>query len=236
MQKRSELTRQALVRAATELIANGRLADAGLVNICRIAGVSRGALYHHFSSTAELVAEVYAQAHARTTALAEESFEGSGAGAPARFSATLGAAMGEDRLVRAGMRLSAEGSEEPPWLRDELLDRVHARVVEGARHGAATGRRGSSDARPEDLADLAVVVTAGLESLGHTDVRWWDPRTARRIWAMVLPLFEEAAGAEPAAAEPADTAEAAASGSASARAHDTADRGGTDGPGGTDQG
>lgn len=79
MQKRSELTRQALVRAATELIANGRLADAGLVNICRIAGVSRGALYHHFSSTAELVAEVYAQAHARTAALAEDSFEGSAA-------------------------------------------------------------------------------------------------------------------------------------------------------------
>ncbi|MCY0920585.1 TetR/AcrR family transcriptional regulator [Streptomyces sp. H27-G5] len=225
MQKRSELTRQALVRAATELIANGRLADAGLVNICRIAGVSRGALYHHFSSTAELVAEVYAQAHSRTAALAEDSFEGSAAGAPARFSAALGTAMSEDRLVRAGMRLSAEGSEEPPWLRDELLDRVHAKVVEGARHGGETGARGPSDTRPEDLADLAVVVTAGLESLGYTDVRWWDPRTARRIWAMVLPLFGEAVG----------TAETDASGSASVRADGTARADGTDGADGTGQ-
>lgn len=235
MQKRSELTRQALVRAATELIANGRLADAGLVNICRIAGVSRGALYHHFSSTAELVAEVYAQAHARTAALAEDSFEGSAAGAPARFSAALGTAMGEDRLVRAGMRLSAEGSEEPPWLRDELLDRVHAKVVEGARPGGEAGARGPSDSRPEDLADLAVVVTAGLESLGYTDVRWWDPRTARRIWAMVLPLFGEAAGAEAAGAEAVGTAETDASGSASVRAIGTARADGTDGADGTGQ-
>ncbi|MFD9378410.1 TetR family transcriptional regulator [Streptomyces sp. NPDC059999] len=235
MQKRSELTRQALVRAATELIANGRLADAGLVNICRIAGVSRGALYHHFSSTAELVAEVYAQAHARTAALAEDSFEGSPAGAPARFSAALGTAMGEDRLVRAGMRLSAEGSEEPPWLRDELLDRVHAKVVEGARPGGETGARGPSDSRPEDLADLAVVVTAGLESLGYTDVRWWDPRTARRIWAMVLPLFGEAAGAEAAGTEAVGTAETDASGSASVRAIGTARADGTDGADGTGQ-
>ncbi|MER6523571.1 TetR/AcrR family transcriptional regulator [Streptomyces sp. NPDC001553] len=230
MQKRSELTRQALVRAATELIANGRLADAGLVNICRIAGVSRGALYHHFSSTAELVAEVYAQAHARTAALAEDSFQGSAAGAPARFSAALGAAMGEDRLVRAGMRLSAEGSEEPPWLRDELLDRVHAKVVERARHDGASGTRGSSDTRPEDLADLAVVVTAGLESLGYTDVRWWDPRTARRIWAMVLPLLGEVVGAETAGTSEVDTP-----GSASTRADTTARADGPDGADGTDQ-
>ncbi|MER6393823.1 TetR/AcrR family transcriptional regulator [Streptomyces sp. NPDC059382] len=230
MQKRSELTRQALVRAATELIANGRLADAGLVNICRIAGVSRGALYHHFSSTAELVAEVYAQAHARTAVLAEDSFQGSATGAPARFSAALGAAMGEDRSVRAGMRLNAEGSEEPPWLRDELLDRVHAKVVEGARHDGASDARGSSDTRPEDLADLAVVVTAGLESLGYTDVRWWDPRTARRIWAMVLPLLGEVVGAERA-----DTAEVDAPGSASARADTTARADCPDGADGTDQ-
>jgi hypothetical protein len=42
---------------------------------------------------------------------------------------------------------------------------------------------------PEDLADLAVVVAAGLESLGHTDAEWWDPKTSKRLWVLLRPLF-----------------------------------------------
>ncbi|MFE2286530.1 TetR family transcriptional regulator [Streptomyces sp. NPDC059443] len=187
MQKQSGRTRQALVRATVELLANGRFADAGLVNICRLAGVSRGALYHHFSSTSELVAEVHAQAKARTAVLAGHSSAGTAAGAPERFSVALGAAMGEEELVRAGMRVAANGSGEPPWLRDEVLARVRAQVLAGAPDGEGDEDRADREA----LADLAVVVTAGLESLGYTDGRWWDPATAERIWAMLRPLFAE---------------------------------------------
>ncbi|MGW1764825.1 TetR family transcriptional regulator [Streptomyces sp. NPDC002073] len=221
MQKRSDQTRQALVRAAAELIANGRFADAGLVNICRRAGVSRGALYHHFSSTAELMAEVYAQAQARTAVLAEQAFAGAGAEAPARFSIALGAAMREEYLVRAGMQVGPDGTDGPPRLRDELLALVHDRVTRGAPGaaepadlaglsdlGELSDLGGLSDlgeigahreigelAEPADLADLAdlaVVVTAGLESLGYTDSTWWDPKTTGRIWDTLRPLFAAA--------------------------------------------
>ncbi|MFF3835689.1 TetR family transcriptional regulator [Streptomyces sp. NPDC002458] len=182
MYKRSEQTREALVSAAAELIATGRFADAGLVNICRVAGVSRGALYHHFTSIAELVAEVYAQARERATVLVEDSFAGSAADAPARFSVALGAAMAKDQLICAGMGLGADGTDSAPRLRDEVLGMVRDRIVEDARGGAA----------PDALADLAVVVTAGLESLGYTDSGWWDPRQTERLWGVLRPLFAEA--------------------------------------------
>lgn len=182
MQKRSQSTRQALVRAAVELLADGRLADAGLVNICNTAGVSRGALYHHFPSIAELVAEVHAQAQDRVLALAERSFEAPGADAPAQFSIALGKALAEDQLVRAGLQLAADGTDDPPRLRDEVLARLRDRVLAQA----------PDDPDQHVLADLAVVVTAGLESLGHTDADWWNPESAKRIWDMLLPLFTRA--------------------------------------------
>ncbi|MEV3931863.1 MULTISPECIES: TetR/AcrR family transcriptional regulator [unclassified Streptomyces] len=189
MYKRSEQTREALVSAAAELIATGRFADAGLVNICRVAGVSRGALYHHFASIAELVAEVYAQARERATVLVEDSFAGPAADGPARFSVALGAAMAKDQLICAGMGLGADGTDSAPLLRDEVLGMVRDRMVADARGGAA----------PDALADLAVVVTAGLESLGYTDSGWWDPRQTERLWGILRPLFagaEEAAGTQ----------------------------------------
>ncbi|MFJ8754753.1 TetR family transcriptional regulator [Streptomyces sp. NPDC102441] len=181
MYKRSEQTREALVSAAAELIATGRFADAGLVNICRVAGVSRGALYHHFASIAEVVAEVYAQARERATALVEDAFAGPAADAPARFSLALGAAMAKDQLICAGMGLGADGTDSAPRLRDEVLGMVRDRMFEEARDAAA----------PDSLADLAVVVTAGLESLGYTDSGWWDPRQTERVWGILRPLFAD---------------------------------------------
>ncbi|WP_020140397.1 TetR/AcrR family transcriptional regulator [Streptomyces sp. 351MFTsu5.1] len=179
MQKRSRSTRQALVAAAVELVANGRITDAGLVNICNTAGVSRGALYHHFSSIAELVAEVHAQARGRVAALAEECFEGPGTDAPARFSIALGKALAEDQLVRAGLKLAADGTDDPPRLREETLDGLRERILADA----------PDSPERQVLADLAVVVTAGLESLGYADAVWWSPERGRRVWDRVLPLM-----------------------------------------------
>ncbi|MFJ1757731.1 TetR family transcriptional regulator [Kitasatospora sp. NPDC088134] len=186
MQTRSSQTRQTLVEATAELIANGALADAGLVNICARAGVTRGALYHHFASTAELVAEVYAQARARVLTLMEAAFEGEPAGAPERFLVALFGAVAGEEIVRAGLRLAVDGSERPPQLRDELLAEVRARLVE-AHDGRSAG---------EDLADLMVVVAAGLESLGRADAAWWEAAASERMWRLLRPLCDTPAGVQ----------------------------------------
>lgn len=178
MQERAKRTRQALIRATAELIGNGGLHAAGSVNICRTAGVSRGALYHHFDTTEALVAAVRLQAFEELAVLIDEAFEIPAYAGAARFSTSLGRALCEDVTLRAGLQLGPSGSDGSPRLFDEVLGLVRGRV----------GER-----QADDLADLAMVVTAGLESLGRRDATWWDPGTAERVWSLLEPLLSSPA-------------------------------------------
>jgi AcrR family transcriptional regulator len=56
--ERSAATREALVTAGRELFGARGYADVGTEEVVRAAGVSRGALYHHFADKAELFAAV----------------------------------------------------------------------------------------------------------------------------------------------------------------------------------
>jgi AcrR family transcriptional regulator len=56
---RSAATREALIAAGRSLFAARGYADVGTEEIVRAAGVSRGALYHHFADKTELFAAVF---------------------------------------------------------------------------------------------------------------------------------------------------------------------------------
>ncbi|MBV9515626.1 MAG: TetR family transcriptional regulator [Mycobacteriaceae bacterium] len=62
--ERAAETREALVAAARPLFAQHGFADVALETIVRAAGLTRGALYHHFSDKTELFAAVFEQVEA----------------------------------------------------------------------------------------------------------------------------------------------------------------------------
>ena len=65
---RSAETREALVAAARPLFATQGFAEVALEAIVRAAGVTRGALYHHFADKTELFATVFEQVEGEVAA------------------------------------------------------------------------------------------------------------------------------------------------------------------------
>jgi AcrR family transcriptional regulator len=65
--ERSEATRNALMTAARRLFTERGYDDVSAEEIVREAGVTRGALYHHFGGKAELLEAVYERLEAEST-------------------------------------------------------------------------------------------------------------------------------------------------------------------------
>jgi AcrR family transcriptional regulator len=106
--ERSEATRRRLLRAARRLFAKRGYAGVGTEEIVRAAGVTRGALYHHFAGKRELLEAVYEQIEA-------ELSEKIAAGA-------LAAASDPIEALRAGAEMFLDHCMEPEVQRIVLLD------------------------------------------------------------------------------------------------------------------
>jgi AcrR family transcriptional regulator len=107
--ERSETTRQALIEAARALFAEHGYAGVGTEEIVRAAGVTRGALYHHFDGKRGLFEAVYERVERE---LAERIASGALAG---------GAAEPLDAM-RAGAEMFLQACTEPEAQQIALLD------------------------------------------------------------------------------------------------------------------
>jgi AcrR family transcriptional regulator len=105
--EQSEATRSALIAAARELFAQRGYAGVGTEEIVRAAGVTRGALYHHFEGKEQLFRAVYEDIEAE---LVQEIAAGA-------MSAT-----DPVQALRGGARAWLDACEDPAVQRIALLD------------------------------------------------------------------------------------------------------------------
>jgi AcrR family transcriptional regulator len=106
--EQSEATRAALIATARELFAARGYAAVGTEEIVRAAGVTRGALYHHFAGKRELFEAVYEE-------LERELVESVAASAELQTSSPLD-------VLRIGAQAFLDASEDPAVQRIALLD------------------------------------------------------------------------------------------------------------------
>ncbi|KLI96885.1 TetR/AcrR family transcriptional regulator [Streptomyces sp. KE1] len=183
-----ELTRQALVRESRRLFSTLGYGAVGLSEIVAAAGVTKGALYHHFSSKAALFRVALEQAQqevaeriAATADARESSWEQLLVGCEAFLGASTDPAIQRIMLIDGPAVLGwAEWREMNEATSGRHLAEVLAVLIEegaipaqpveplthllsGAMNEAALWLAASSD--PADLADATAALTRLLEAL-----------------------------------------------------------------------
>ncbi len=169
-------TREALIRVARELFAERGYAGVGTEEIVARAGVTRGALYHHFEDKRDLFRAVHEQLEAELVASIGERIAGI-----------------EDpwELISTGMRAFLDACTEPALMRISLLD---APAVLGweewreidARHGLGLisfGLRNAMDGglfREQEVKPLAHLMMGAMTEAAMVIANAADHDAARR--------------------------------------------------------
>ena len=152
--ERSQSTREALIEAARGLFAERGYAGVGTEEIVRAAGVTRGALYHHFEGKLELFAAVYERIEAE---LAE------------RIAAGALAANADSPLeaMRAGAEMFLSACTEPEAQRIVLLDGPSVLGWDRWREIAAEHGLGLIEASLKAAIDAGAIEPQPVRSLAH---------------------------------------------------------------------
>jgi AcrR family transcriptional regulator len=175
--ERTEATRGALITAARPLFAERGYADVGTEEIVRAAGVTRGALYHHFEGKRELFEAVYEEVEVE---LAQRIAAGA---LQANASSPLEA-------MRAGTEMFLEASTEPETQRIVLLDGPAVLGWDRWREIAAAHGLGLIEAtlaaaieagaiNPQPVKPLAHVLMGALDEAAMLVARADDPETMK---------------------------------------------------------
>jgi AcrR family transcriptional regulator len=152
--ERSQTTRAALIAAARGLFAERGYAGVGTEEIVRTAGVTRGALYHHFTDKRELFEAVYEQVEVE---LAERIASGaleSGAGSPLD-------------AMRAGAEMFLQACTEPEAQRIALLDGPSVLGWDRWREIAAEHGLGLIEASLEAAIEAGAIRAQPVRPLAH---------------------------------------------------------------------
>jgi len=186
--ERTEATRAALIAAARALFADRGYPAVATEEIVRRAGVTRGALYHHFDGKRDLLRAVYEQIEAELAA---------------RLAEAVSAGSGSLETLTVGAELFLDACLEPEVQRIVLHDAPAVLGWEewreiGARYGLglieALLRAGmdAGEIRRQPITPLSHALLGALDEVAMLVARAADPAAAREEAGQTLALLVEA--------------------------------------------
>jgi AcrR family transcriptional regulator len=152
--ERSEATRDALIEAARDLFAERGYAGVGTEEIVRAAGVTRGALYHHFGGKRDLFEAVYERVERE---LAERIASG----------ALAGGAAAPLEAMRAGAEMFLQACTEPEAQQIALLDGPSVLGWDRWREIAAEHGLGLIEATLQAAVEAGAIAEQPIRPLAH---------------------------------------------------------------------
>jgi AcrR family transcriptional regulator len=182
--ERTEATRTALIEAARPLFAERGYSDVSAEEIVRAAGVTRGALYHHFDGKRELFAAVYEQVEIELAERIAAGALGTNAASPLE-------------AMRAGVEMFLAASTEAETQRIVLVDGPSVLGWDRWREIAAAHGLGLIEAtlraaidagaiEPQPVRPLAHVLMGALDEAAMLVARAEDPESTRAEVAATL--------------------------------------------------
>lgn len=189
-QERAARTRCELVRAAAAQFERQGYVSTTLNGICRQVGVSSGALHFHFASKAAL-ADVIEQVTSSTLQRLISASRPRRAGALQELvdiSQLLVARMGDDQIIRSGVRLSQDVSRQGNLpFRQHWRAHVLALLEEARADGSLAPR-----VKIADAASAITLATEGAMNLGREDSQWPVVSSMAGFWRLMLPQLAAA--------------------------------------------
>ncbi len=152
--ERSESTRGALIKAAQHLFAEHGYAEVGTEQIVRTAGVTRGALYHHFPAKRDLFEAVYERLEAGLTQRIASAALDANADSPLE-------------AMRAGARMFLDACTEPDLQRIVLLDGPAVLGWDRWREIGAEHGLGLIEATLQAAVDSGAIAAQPVRPLAH---------------------------------------------------------------------
>lgn len=152
--ERSEATRETLIEVARTLFAQHGYAGVGTEEIVRAAGLTRGALYHHFNGKKDLFEAVYERVEVE---LAERIAAG----------ALAGGAAAPLEAMRAGAEMFLQACTEPEAQQIALLDGPSVLGWDRWREIAAEHGLGLIEATLQAAIDAGAIAEQPVRPLAH---------------------------------------------------------------------
>lgn len=186
--QRREATTESLLAAARPLFASKGFAAVGTTELCEAAGLSRGALYHHFADKTELFAAVAEQVEAELTD---------------RIVSEMGGGSDAVDVLRQATRSFLDGCMEPDVRQILLLDSpavlgwaqwrdLMARYGLGLTEAALQAGMDEGTITPAPVTALAQMLLGALDEAALLIANSADPRSTRTDVESVVDLLIEA--------------------------------------------